>query len=327
MNPADTEIYDIIARLLPGAAVALAIVVLLINGFINRNMPRIGGKIGRRSPLVPADPLPEGLSRVECRRIVTYSAPSEPERYTTLKAYIRHGTQQQPGLAHIYRVAGCKTRIEIPAGPPDYERIDADDALALLRELPDLRLVSRLHLSDEPSFLDPWWRRMMGRSDIYHQGNANHLGLVVLYLPDRRLGLQIGTVLMHEWVHLLAFKAPRAVRRFKRANRIEQLPPLPIPLARSQGKKMQVYETWAELGEKLLDYDEALAREAALASPLHSMIVWRQVEKVMRKVPKRLASTRLSEFEAFGVFMRREVAPKARGLRRRRWLRLLGVRA
>jgi hypothetical protein len=35
----------------------------------------------------------------------------------------------------IYRVAGSKTEIEIPVEPPDYERIDAAEALALLREL------------------------------------------------------------------------------------------------------------------------------------------------------------------------------------------------
>lgn len=324
MDSSET-IYDVLARLLPGTAVAAALVALLINEFLNRNLPRIGGKIGRRRPCVQGGPLPDGLSRVECRRIITYSAPCEPERYATLKAYLRNGTRRQSSLVNVYSVAGCKTRIEIPVETPRYARIDAADALALLRELPDLRLVLRLQLSDEPAFLDPWLRRITGQDDIYHQGNATDRGLVVLYMPDCRLGHQIGTTLMHEWVHLLAFKAPRAVRRFRRANRIERLPPLPIPLPQSD-PKILLYETWAELGEKLLGYDETLAREAALASPLHAMILWRQIEKTLRKVPPRFASTRLSEFEALGVFMQLEVAPMVRALRWRRWLRLFQTR-
>lgn len=144
----------------------------------------------------------------------------------------------------------------------------------------------------------------------------------MLYLPDRRLGRELGTILMHEWAHLLAFKAQRAVRRFKRANRIEQLPPLPIAPMAYDHPKMLVHETWADLGEKLLGYDDTLAREAALASPVHAMILWRCVEKIMRKVPRRFASTRLDEFRARAAFMRTEVAPKARAVRAsHRWWR------
>lgn len=244
---------------------------LAVKAFLNRNMARIGGKIGRRSPCLPADPVPPGFSRVDCRKITNFGAPADASGYPNLKAYIRDAVRQ-PGLVHIYHVAGCKTRIEIPAGPPRYERIEPSEALALLRELPDLRLVERLHLSDEPSFLDPWWRHASGRSDIFHQGNANNLGLVVLYLPDRALGRELGTILMHEWVHLLAFKSAWAVRRFRRANANEALPALPIaPM--SPRRDMLTYEDWANLGEKLLGYDETLARQTALAAPVHAMIL------------------------------------------------------
>ena len=302
--------------------VAIIGVALLINAFLNRNMPRVGGKIGRRHPGTPAEPVPDGFSRVDCREITIFSAPSQPERYATLKTYMRDGTRRWPGLVHVYRVAGCKTRIEIPAAMPGYERIEASEALALLRELPDPRLVWRLHLSDEPAFLDPWWRRVSGRNDIFHQGNANNLGVVVLYRPDRRLGPMLGTILLHEWVHLLAFNEPRAVRRFQRANRIEQLPPLPIaPMARDH-PKMLIHETWADLGETLLGYDETAARQAALAAPVHATILWQRIEKVLRKTPARLASTRLAEFRARGAFMRLEVASKARAARSKgRWWR------
>ena len=323
MDPLDQQIFDIFTRDIPGVVAAICLTILLVYGFLNRNMPRVGGKLGRRAPYPPADPPPQGFSRVDCRHIVTYLAPAEPDRYATLKTYLREGTQARTELVHVYRVAGCRTRIEVPAGPPHYERIDAAEALALWRELPDPRLVWRLHLSDEPAFLDPWWRRLSGRNDIFHQGHANNLGLVVIYLPDRRLGPMLGTILVHEWAHLLAYRKPRAVRRFKRANKIEPLPPLPMPLTYDH-PVLRVHETWAELGEKLLGYDDKLAREAALQAPVHAMILWRCVEKSLRKTPKRLASTRRDEFKARGVFMRAEVAPKARAVRRsRRWWRRL----
>lgn len=324
MTLPDSDDLQAFLDVAPSALVLIALAVLLLNAFLNRDMPRVGGKIGRRHPGVPADPPPEGFSRVVCRHIVTYSAPAEPERYTTLKRYMREGTQRQPGLLHIYYVAGCKTRIEIPAAMPSYDRIEPAEALALLRELPDPRLVWRLHLSDEPAFLDPWWRRVSGRRDIYHLGNATNLGLVVLYRPDRALGRELGTTLLHEWVHLLAFNSQRAVRRFRRANRIETLPALPIAPVQHTDRKLLLYETWADLGEKLLGYDEAFARHAAMVAPVHAMILWRCIEKALRKVPKLLASTRTAEFAARAAFMHAEVAPQARAARlRRRWWRRL----
>jgi hypothetical protein len=108
-----------------------------------------------------------------------FAASSNAASFPNLKAFLRHGTVSQPTLMRIYRVDGCKTEIEIPADPPDYERIDAAEALALLRELPDLRLVRRLHLSDERSFLDPWVSKLVGQ-EFFLLGNATNFSLVVL---------------------------------------------------------------------------------------------------------------------------------------------------
>lgn len=83
-----------------------------------------------------------------------------------------------------------------------------------------------------------------------------------------------------------------------------------------------IYEAWCELGEKILGYDETLFRQAALASPVHTMILWRQIEKILLKVPKRFVSTRFGEFKARAAFIRLEVAPKARAARAsHRWWR------
>jgi len=317
------QIFDTLQRIsqiVMVAVVIIAVVALAIDAFRNRGMPRVGGKIGRRTGL-PGPPLPEGFSRVDSRAITIFVPAADAAPYETLRAYAREGTVPQQGLVHVYRVAACNTRIEIPAEPPGYPRIDASEALALLRELPDPRLVNRLHLTDEPSFLDPWVRKVTGH-DIYSIGNANSAAVIVLYRPARRLGRELGLTLLHEWLHLVAFQSAKAIRRFKRADAVETLPPLAYEPVSFGDPRTALYEAWCVLGEKLLGYDEALARQAALASPVHTMILWRRIEKILRKAPKRLASTRLDEFKARGAFIRTEVAPKARATRTSyRWRR------
>ncbi len=326
MSNDTTQFLEVVPRLL----LAVFFAVLLVQKFLNRNMPRVGGKIGGKigskiggGAAPPSLPIPEGFSRIDCREITVFGAPRDAGRYPNLKTYLREGAVARAGLVHIYRVAACNTRIEISTEPADYDRIDATEALALLRELPDPRLVRRLHLSDVASFLDPWVRKVTGQ-DVFLLGNATNSGIIVLYLPDRRFGRTVGLTLLHEWLHLVAFKSARHVRRFQRANAIEPLAPVAIEPVSFGDPKTATYEAWSELGEKLFGYDETIARQAALDAPVHAMILWRRIERIMRKAPKRLRSTRLAEFETRATFMDRAVAPRARAARRRRrpWSRL-----
>jgi hypothetical protein len=294
--------------------------ILLTVFFLNRNMPRAGGKIGRRRAIDPPTTFPDGISRAFAREVTIFTASSDAAGFSTLKAFLRHGTTGRPILMRIFRVARCKTEIEIPAAPPDYERIDAADALALLRELPDLRLIRRLHLSDERSFLDPWVRKQAGQ-DFFVLGNATNFKLVVLFKPDRRQLRTVGLTLLHEWLHIVAFASTIAFWRFRRADAAEPPPALGVEPVAFRVRNAAVYEAWSELGEKLFGYDETIARDAALAAPVHAMILWRRVEKILRRTPRRFHSTRFAEFEARAAFIAREVAQKARVARaaRRRW--------
>ena len=89
------------------------------------------------------------------------------------------------------------------------------------------------------------------------------------------------------------------VRRFKRANTIERARADVVRAGVVRAiRKTPVYEAWSDLGEKLFGYDDEIARQAALAAPVHSMILWRRIEKILRAVPPQLRSTRLAEFEA-----------------------------
>jgi hypothetical protein len=275
---------------------------LLVRGFLTRNVPRVGGKLG---PVRTADPPPalrSGFSRIYTR-VVTLFVASDASHFPTLKAFLREGTVQQPVVMRIYRVAGCKAEIEIPEEIADYERIDAAQALALLRELPDPRRVRRLHLSDQGSFLDPWARKVRG-DEFHYLSHATNFSMIVLYRPDRRLGQMLGTTLLHEWLHLVAFASTIQLWRFKRANAIEPLPPLAFEPLNFGDRNTGVYEAWCDLGEKLLGYDESVARQAALVSPVHAIILWRCVERMLRRTPLRLRSTRFDELMKPADFIR-----------------------
>jgi hypothetical protein len=295
--------------------IIILFLILLVRGFLFRNMPRVGGKIGPSRTIDPPQALPRGFSRVYGRAMMVFVA-SDAARFPTLKAFLRDGPVQQPVVMRIYRVAGCKTEIEIPDRTADYERIDAAQALALLRELPDMRLVRRLHLSDERSFLDPWARKVKGE-DFFYLGHATNFSLIVLYKPDRRLGQSLGLTLLHEWLHLVAFASTMQIWRFKRANAIEMLPSAAFEPLNFAGRNTAIYEAWCDLGEKLLGYDESAARQAALASPVHAIILWRCVERMLRRTPPRFRSTRFGEFMERGDFMRTAVEQEARAVRTR----------
>jgi hypothetical protein len=288
---------------------------LLVRGFLHRNRPRIGGKLGPIRTIDPPPALPDGFSRVYARAMTLFVA-SDASRFPTLQAFLRDGTVQRPMVMRIYRVAGCKAEIEIPDQIADYERIDAAQALALLRELPDPRLVRRLHLSDEGSFLDPWVHKVRGEA-VFNLGHATNFSLIVLCRPDRRLGQSLASTLLHEWLHLVAFASTVQLWRFRRADAIEPLPPLAIEPLNFGDRNTRAYEAWCDLGEILLGYDESAARQAALLTPLHAMILWRCVERKLRRTPRRLRSTRFDELIKRGEFMRVEVEPKARTLRTR----------
>lgn len=283
--------------------------------FRARDMPRIGGRLGSVRAIDPPQPPLSGFSRIYARAMTVFAAsePTSVARFSTLDAFLRDGTLRRPVVMRIYRVAGCKAEIEISDQPADYERIDAVEALELLRELPDPRLVRRLHLSDEPSFVDPWLRKVNG-AQFFVMGHANRHCLIVLYRPDRGHRELVRITLLHEWLHLVAYASAPVMRRFKQANAIEPMPPLTVePLSR----ELRVHEDWCYLGEDLIGYDEAAARRTALAFPVHAMILWRCVELMLRRTPLRLRSTRFDELTARGDFMHAEVDPKARAARGR----------
>jgi hypothetical protein len=287
--------------------------IFLVRRYLNRNMPRVGGKIGAIRSVGPPPALPAGFSKVHTRVLTVYTASSDAARFSTMKAFLRRGTVAQPTLMQIYRVAACETDVEIPAELPPYDRIDVAEALALLRELPDLRLISRLQLSDEPSFYDPWVRKVRSQ-EAFLLGHSTTSRLVVLYKPARQLGGLLGLTLLHEWLHLVAFASPRNVRRFKRANAVERLARAAMEPMAVNVRDAQTHEAWCDLGEKIFGYDEAIAHETALSLPVHTTILWQRVEEYLRATPPNLHSTRFGELEKRGAFIREEVAAKAQAV-------------
>ena len=94
------------------AIIIIAVVALLALGFLRRNMPRVGGKLGPIRTVDPPRELPSGFSRTYTRAVTLFVA-SDASRFPTLKAFLRDGTARLPVVMRIYCVAGCKAEIEI----------------------------------------------------------------------------------------------------------------------------------------------------------------------------------------------------------------------
>ncbi len=273
--------------------------IILVRRFLDRNRAQAGGRLGPIRVLDPPEPPPAGFLRVYARTITVFTGSSEAGPFRSLNAFLRRGTGRLAVSMRVYRLAGSATDIEIPEKAPDYDRLDATEALGLLRELPDLRFVRRLQLSDLPCYLDPWLRAAHGPQFLL-LGNATKTGVVVLYRPRRADANTVGLTLLHEWLHLLAFNSPRDLRRFARAGAVEPLIPSAMPTVSIGVRRTPVHEAWADLGERLFGYDETIAREAANAAPVHAKILWQRVEGALRQAPADLRSTRLAELAARG---------------------------
>ena len=67
------------------AIVIIAVLALLVLGFLRRNMPRVGGKPGPIRTVDPPRELPSGFSRTYTRAVTLFVA-SDASRFATLKA-------------------------------------------------------------------------------------------------------------------------------------------------------------------------------------------------------------------------------------------------
>lgn len=293
----------------------ISFAIRLMCRFRDRNAARIGGVIGPRRLDIEAPSRPPGYSTVETRTVIQFTSAGSAVQFSSLQRYLRKGTRRKPIEMHIFRVADCATDVEIPASTSDYARIDPAEALALLRELPDLRFVRRLQLSDEPSFLEPWARKTNARCVIL--GGANSKNVIVLYRPSRSFarGHHPGLTLLHEWFHLLAFRSPSAFRQFASTNRREPLPQAAGYVRPYGVRHGSAHEAWSDLGERLFGYDSVVAQEAALAAPRHALILWRRVESVLKSASGPFCSTRYAALQQRGALFSQEGEAKHYELR------------
>ena len=114
----------------PEALIILVYVALLGQIFLNRDLPRVGGKIGPRRIRWPTSLTPSGFLRVDCHAITLFSRPPDAAPYANFKTYRRDAPLRHEGLVRVYRVALCNTQIEIMDEPTHFQRIGAPEALA-----------------------------------------------------------------------------------------------------------------------------------------------------------------------------------------------------
>ena len=82
-----------------GSEVLILLVYVLLFGqiFLNRNLPRVGGKIGPRRVRWPASLTPPGFSRVDCHAITLFSRPPDAAPYANFKTYRRDAPLRHVG--------------------------------------------------------------------------------------------------------------------------------------------------------------------------------------------------------------------------------------
>jgi hypothetical protein len=71
--------------------IVILFLALLVLGFVRRNRPRVGGKLGPIRNIDPPQALPGGFSRSYARAMTLFVG-SDAQRFATLKAYLRDGT-------------------------------------------------------------------------------------------------------------------------------------------------------------------------------------------------------------------------------------------
>jgi hypothetical protein len=185
---------------------------------------------------------------------------------------------------------GCpETTIAIPEAEPDYDRISAQQALALLRTLPDIRLVRRLTILDTIFRYDPWFQQF--NSSWRLLGEVSDGAEIILYRPA--VTEDVAATVTHEWAHLLEFSSPKWRRLL---NVVGDLEPF-------VGRAGALYpeppkEEWAVLGEFLLSTAPLLSPLTSFANPIRATVIANALRERLASLPTRLRSTEHAFYEA-----------------------------
>lgn len=165
---------------------------------------------------------------------------------------------------------------------PFVSRLSPLEALDVVRELPDTRLLKRLYV------LEDWMRpsRYYGHTRLVTMGMANpDEGSIRLFRPPS--GRLTRDTVFHEWAHLLKVARPIESRLFDMVGTLE-----PIQTCSRSDAHQNSDETWAVLvGEGLVSNNFHRAIATAFNNPIRSTIAALALKDVLSSVPPAQRST------------------------------------
>jgi hypothetical protein len=203
--------------------------------------------------------------------------------FKNFKDFSERGQLFSYSSLRAYPVIGCPgMMIAVPDREADYDRLTPDQALALLKGLPDIRLVHRLTIIDAPCRYEPWYRqanphwRMLG--EVLDDSE------IVLYRPTAKA--DVAATLNHEWAHLLEFAAPKWRRLFEHVGDFERF------IGRAgEPEPESSKEYWATLGEFLLSTAPLISPASSFANPIRATIFAMALAERLASVPAALRGT------------------------------------
>jgi hypothetical protein len=206
--------------------------------------------------------------RIEHVPLVIGPSSSDVRRYDSYDDY-RYSGQRIWGASMRIMALAAHPGTEIAVPLESTLSISLDEIADALHNLPNLELIRRITIIDEPHAEEQWLRQTRDNAGLCVKAEAfPRAGEIRIYATGIDASFS-GTVL-HEWNHLLKGAYPNASDAFDRVGTIE-----PFELgAFAPFAELRADEEWSYLGEQLADFKRqpAEALILALALPIRSSI-------------------------------------------------------
>lgn len=206
--------------------------------------------------------------RVERVPLVIGPSPSDVCRYDSYDDY-RYSGQRIWNVPMRIMVLTDHPGTEVAIPVESMLSISLDDIVDALHNLPNVALVRRITIVDEPHSEEQWLRQIRDNAGLCVKAEAfPRAGEIRIYASG--IDASFSGTLLHEWNHLLKHAYPDASNAFDRVGTIE---PFEIgPLAPFD--ELVADEEWSYLGEQLADFKRQLAEALmlAVALPIRSSI-------------------------------------------------------
>lgn len=247
--------------------------------------------------------------RVERIPLVIGPSSSDVRRYDSYDDY-RYSGQRVGNLRMRILTLTAHPHTEIAVPVESTLRISLDDIVDALHILPNIGLVRRITIIDEPHSEEQWLRQTQNNAGLCVKAEAfPRKGEIRVYATGIDASFS-GTVL-HEWNHLLKHAYPNASHAFDRVGTIET-----FELGASAPFDALVAdEEWSYLGEHLADFKRQPAEALILASalPIRSSIWGSAFGATLDALPESEFGVDRESHQSMRAFLEASARPEAIG--------------